>query len=159
MALTKSSQPRKQRKAFFNAPLHIRQKFMTASLSPELREKLGIKRLPVHKGDVVRIMRGDWKGYEGKVIRVDLKRIRIYVEGVTIKRADGTPRYYPIHPSKVMIVKLDLSDKRRQEIIERKRKAREQLLAKREMEEKVEKPETTTQESTAQGESKEQEQG
>lgn len=156
MVLTSSSQPRKQRKAYFNAPLHKRQKFMTAPLSPELREKLGIRRLPVRKGDVVRIMRGDWKGHEGKVVRVDLRRIRIYVEGVTIKRADGTPRYYPIHPSKVMIVKLDLSDKRRQEIIERKRRAREQLLAKRGMEEKAEKSESTTQHSTAQGESEKQ---
>ncbi len=147
MALTRSSQPRKQRKAYFNAPLHIRQKFMTAPLSPELREKLGIKRLPVRKGDVVRIMRGDWKGHEGKVVRVDLKRVRIYVEGVTIKRADGTPRYYPIHPSKVMIVKLDLSDKKRQEIIERKRKAREAILAKKEAEGKVEKPGTSSQET------------
>ncbi len=150
MVLTRSSQPRKQRKAYFNAPLHIRQKFMTAPLSPELREKLGIKRLPVRKGDVVRIMRGDWKGHEGKVVRVDLKRIRIYVEGVTVKRADGTPRYYPIHPSKVMIVKLDLSDKRRQEIIERKRKAREAILAKKEAEGKVEKPGASSQE-TAEG--------
>ena len=154
MALTRSSQPRKQRKAYFNAPLHIRQKFMTAPLSPELKEKLGIKRLPVRKGDVVRIMRGDWKGHEGKVVRVDLKRVRIYVEGVTIKRADGTPRYYPIHPSKVMIVKLDLSDKKRQEIIERKRKAREAILAKKEAEGKVEKPGASSQE-TAESEKQE----
>ncbi len=128
MRLTSSKQPRKQRKAFFNAPLHKRQKLVSAPLSPELRQKYGIRSLPVRKGDVVRIMRGDWAGHEGKVVRVDLKRMRIFVEGVTIKRADGTPRFYPIHPSNVMIVKLDLSDKRRQEIIERKRKAREEFL-------------------------------
>ena len=126
----KSSHPSKQRKAFFNAPLHKRQKFMTAMLSPELREKYGIKRLPVRKNDVIRILRGSWAGHEGKVVEVDLKRMRIFVEGVTIKRADGTPRYYPIHPSKVMIVKLDLSDPKRKEIIERKRKAREEFLKK-----------------------------
>jgi len=103
---------------------------MTAMLSPELREKYGIKRLPVRKNDVVRILRGNWAGHEGKVVEVDLRRMRIFVEGVTIKRADGTPRYYPIHPSKVMIVKLDLSDPKRKEIIERKRKAREEFLKK-----------------------------
>ncbi len=141
MALTCSKQPRKQRFHLFNAPYHVRQKFMTAPLSPELREKMGIRRLPVRKGDTVRIMRGDWKGHEGKVVRVSLKKMRIYVEGVTMKRADGTPRYYPIHPSNVMIVKLDLSDKRRLEIIERRREAREKILEKREKE-KVEKPST-----------------
>ena len=126
MALTCSHKPGKQRKAFFNAPLHIRQKFMAAPLSRELREKYGVKRLPVRKGDVVRIMRGNWRGHEGKVVDVDLKRIRIFVEGVQIKKADGTPVYYPIHPSKVMIVKLDLSDPWRKRIIERRQKAKKE---------------------------------
>jgi large subunit ribosomal protein L24 len=75
----------------------------------------------VRVGDVVRIMRGDFAGHEGKVVEVDLDRVRIHVEGVQIKKADGTPVYYPIHPSKVMIVKLDLSDKYRLKIIERRK--------------------------------------
>ena len=129
MRWVKSSQPRKQRKAFFNAPLHKRQKLTAAPLSPELRQKYGIRSLPVRVGDEVVVMRGDWKGHRGKVVEVDLKRLRIYVEGVTVKNARGEPRYYPIHPSNVMIVKLNLDDKRRLEIIERKRKAREEFLA------------------------------
>jgi large subunit ribosomal protein L24 len=136
VTLTKSRQPRKQRKAFFNAPLHIRQKMMAAPLSPELREKYGIRSLPVRKGDKVRIMRGDFKGHEGRVVKVDLKRMRIYVDGVTIKRSDGTPVFRPIHPSNVMIIELDLSDEYRKKIIERKRKAREAMMrAKKEKEE------------------------
>jgi large subunit ribosomal protein L24 len=119
--LTESKQPRKQRLALLQAPLHIRQKLMTAPLSKELREKYGVKRLPVRKGDKVRIVRGDFKGHEGKVVKVDLKRLRIYVEGVTVKRQDGTPRFVPIHPSKVVIIDLDLSDKWRKAIIERRR--------------------------------------
>ena len=126
----KSRQPRKQRKAFFNLPLHLRWHLLNAPLSPELRKELGIKRLPVRKGDVVRIMRGDWKGHEGKVVEVDLKRVAIYVEGVTVKKADGTERYYPIHPSKVMIVKLGEIDKVRRKIIERRLAARKELVKK-----------------------------
>ena len=145
MVLTSSSKPSKQRKALFNAPLHLRQKLLTAPLSHELREKYGIRRLPVRKGDVVRVMRGDWKGHEGKVVRVDLKKVRIYVEGVQRKKADQTPVYYPIHPSKVMIIKLDLSDRWRRKIIERKKKAlietvevEEQVSQEKESEEKKE---------------------
>jgi large subunit ribosomal protein L24 len=93
---------------------------MTAPLSEELREKYGVKRLPVRKGDKVRIVRGDFKGHEGAVVKVDLKRLRIYVDGVTVKRQDGTPRFVPIHPSKVVIVALDLKDKWRRAIIERR---------------------------------------
>jgi len=121
MVLTKSIKPSKQRKALYNAPLHVLRKMFNAPLSDELVEKYGVKRLPVRVGDVVRIMRGDWKGHEGKVVKVDTKRIRIFVEGVQIKKADGTPVYYPIHPSKVMIIKLDLSDKWRRKIIERRK--------------------------------------
>ncbi len=134
--LTASRQPRKQRKALYNAPLHVRQKLMGAPLSPELREKYGVRTLPVRKGDKVKIMRGDFKGHVGKVVKVDLTRLRIYIEGVTIKRSDGTPVFRPIHPSNVMIVELDLSDERRRKIIERKAAARKKLLeAKRKREE------------------------
>ena len=122
MRWVKSSQPRKQRRALFNAPLHKRQKLMSAPLSPELRKQYGIRNLPVRKGDEVVIMRGN-------VVRVDLRRMRIYVDGATIKNARGEPRYYPIHPSNVMIVSLNLDDKARREIIERKKKGRELQLA------------------------------
>ncbi|MEM0043444.1 MAG: 50S ribosomal protein L24 [Sulfolobales archaeon] len=115
-----SRQPRKIRKRFFNAPLHVRWKFLTAKLSEDLRKEYGVKRLPVRTGDTVKILRGDWKGHEGKVVDVDLKRVRIHVEGVTIKKADGTPVYYPIHPSKVIITKLGEIDDVRRKIIERR---------------------------------------
>ncbi|MEN2999447.1 MAG: 50S ribosomal protein L24 [Acidilobaceae archaeon] len=115
-----SSQPRKVRAALRKAPLHRRQRLMTAPLSPELREKIGLKRLPVRKGDKVRIVRGNFAGQEGAVVRVNLKRGRIFVDGVTRKRLDGTPRFVPIHPSKVVIVSLDLKDEWRKETIERR---------------------------------------
>jgi large subunit ribosomal protein L24 len=121
MPVSTSSKPSVQRKALYNMPLHLRHKLFDAKLSKELAEKYGVKRLPVRVGDVVRIMRGDFAGHEGKVVNVDLKRVRIFVEGAQIKRSDGTPVYYPIHPSKVMIVKLDLSDKYRLKIIERRK--------------------------------------
>ncbi len=128
MPLKSSTQPRVQRRQLYTMPLHLRHKLFNAPLSRELREKYGVKRLPVRVGDVVIIMRGDFAGVEGKVVKVDLKRVRIFVEGVQIKKADGTPVYYPIHPSKVMIVKLDLSDKYRLKIIERRRRAGETPL-------------------------------
>jgi large subunit ribosomal protein L24 len=124
----KTIQPRKQRKILFNLPLHLRWHLITAPLSPDLKKELGIKRLPIRKNDVVRIVRGDWKGHEGKVVDVNLKRIKIYVEGVTLKKADGTDVFYPIHPSKVMITKLGDVDNIRRKIIERKQNARNDLV-------------------------------
>ena len=106
-------QPRKQRRALFRAPLHRRQKFMAAPLSKELRKEVGKKSLPVRKGDTVKILRGKFRGHEGKVARVSLSRMRIYVEGATVKRSDGTEKLVPIHPSNVVIVDLERSDERR----------------------------------------------
>jgi len=120
--LPKSKKPSKQRKFLYNAPLHLRHKFMNAPLSKELREKYGVKRLPVRKGDTVRILRGKFRGHEGTVAKVDLKRVRIYVDGATIENSRGERVFYPIHPSKVMIVKLGNVDSVRQKIIERRKK-------------------------------------
>jgi len=41
----KSKQPKKQRKFLYNAPLHLRQKIMSATLSNELRQKYGFRTL------------------------------------------------------------------------------------------------------------------
>ncbi len=116
-----SSKPSKQRLQLINAPLHKRRKLFNARLADDLMSRYGVKRLPIRVGDVVKILRGDWAGHEGKVVKVDLKRVRIYVEGVTMKRSDGTPVYYGIHPSKVIITKVDMSDKLREEIIKRRK--------------------------------------
>ncbi len=112
--------PGKQRKALFNAPAHIRHKLMAAPLSSELSASKGAKTLPVRKGDTVRILRGDNKGFEGKVSRVDLKAYRIYLEGLTREKVDGTNIFLAVHPSKVQIRTLSLDDKWRKKILERK---------------------------------------
>ncbi len=109
--------PRKQRKMHFNAPAHLRHKRMAAPLSRELAASRGTKSLPVRKGDTVRIQRGENKGFEGKVSRVDLKQYRIYLEGLTREKVDGTNIFLPIHPSKVEIRNLNLDDNWRKNVI------------------------------------------
>jgi large subunit ribosomal protein L24 len=51
-------------------------------------------------------MRGDFKGKEGKVVKVSYKKVRIYVEGITRKNSRGQEKLIAIHPSKVMIISL-----------------------------------------------------
>ncbi len=113
--------PGKQRKLLFNAPAHKRHKLMAAPLSPELLASRGVKTLPVRKGDTVRVMRGDHKGFEGKVSKVDLKNYRITLEGLTREKVDGSTVFVALHPSKVMIRSLSLDDKVRKAILERKK--------------------------------------
>jgi len=117
------TKPTKQRKMLFQAPDHIRHKMFAAHLSPELRGSHGVKTLPVRSGDSVRIMRGDHEGFEGKVTRVSKKDYRVYVEGLTREKVDGTTVSVPVHPSKIMITRLNLDDKWRKKILERKKAA------------------------------------
>jgi large subunit ribosomal protein L24 len=47
------------------------------------------------------------------VTRVDRKRGRIFIEGVTREKSDGTVVPIPVSPYNVIISKVDTSDKRR----------------------------------------------
>lgn len=108
-----SIQPRKQRKALYTAPLHIRRKIMSANLSKDLRADIGKRSLPIRVGDKVQVVRGDFKGHEGKVKSIDAKRYKVTVEGVTLSKPDGNDVLLPIHPSNLMIIEADLKDERR----------------------------------------------
>ena len=108
-----SKQPRKQRKALYTAPLHIRRKLMSANLSKDLRADIGKRSLPIRVGDKVQVVRGDFKGHEGKVESIDAKRYKVTVEGVTLSKPDGNAVLLPIHPSNLMIIEADLKDERR----------------------------------------------
>ena len=114
-----SKQPRKQRKYVFNAPLHIRHKFLSAHLAEELIKKYKKRNFPVKKGDKVLIMRGQFKGTSGVINKINIKKLRIYIDGAEVIKKDGTKTFYPIHPSKVMIKELSLDDKERKKAIER----------------------------------------
>ena len=115
-----SKQRRKQRKYTYNAPLHIKHKFMSAHLSKELMKKYGTRNLPLRKGDIVKIVRGNFRNHLGKIERVFLKKTRVYVEGAQIIKRGGSKVFYPLHPSNLIITTLNLEDKRRQKIIQRK---------------------------------------
>jgi len=134
----KTIQPRKQRKRLFQAPLHIRYKQFSSPLSPELKASHNTRSVPVRVGDTVKIMRGDRKGFEGKVTRVDRQKYRIFVEGITREKVDGSTIQIPIHPSKVMITHLNLDDKWRKEALKRKAKEKptEKPLEEKPIEEK-----------------------
>lgn len=114
-----SKQPRKQRKYRYNAPLHIKQKFMRSILSKELREKHRKRSFSLRKGDKVKVMRGQFKKHEGKVDRINLKKSKVYLSGVEVTKKDGTKTTYPFDNSNLIITELSLDDKIRRKMLER----------------------------------------
>ncbi|MBS3155426.1 50S ribosomal protein L24 [Candidatus Woesearchaeota archaeon] len=119
----RSKQKRKQRKYRRNAPLHIVSKFMHVHLSKDLRKKYGRRAIRARKGDTVKILRGQFKKKSGKVVDVNLSRRKVYVENIRQIRKEGTKSPYPLEPSNLMLISLNLDDKIRKEKLEKKKNA------------------------------------
>ncbi len=117
-----SSSPRKQRRNFFKGPLHKKKRTMRAHVADDLMEKFDIWTVRVHKGDTVKVMRGGYAGHTAKVTDVDTKRSVLFIEKVTSVKADGKETARPIHPSNVLVTKLDLTDPFRKKQLEGKSK-------------------------------------
>ncbi len=106
---------------------------MSASLSKDLRSKhnvmhlflknwllffepvffLGqVRSLPVRKDDEVMIVRGKYKGRDGKVTQVYRKKWVIHVDRVHRDKTNGATAPVGIHPSNVVITTLKLDKDR-----------------------------------------------
>ena len=108
-----SVQPRKQHKYRHNAPLHIMHKFLSAHLSKTLRQKYGKRSLPLRKGDEVLVMRGSFMKKQAKVISVNHKFCRIFLENIQRSKKDGTKVNVPFNPRALQIISLNQDDKHR----------------------------------------------
>ncbi len=142
-----SKQPRKQRKYRANAPLHIRHKLMSANLKKDLKQKYAKKSIPIVKGDKVRIMKGEFKKRTGKIESVNLKKLKITMEGIQRTKKDGTKVSVYFDPSNLQIQELNLEDTKRKAVLERKIKKKEAELSEKKDANKINKKETNNQEN------------
>ncbi|MDD5416363.1 MAG: 50S ribosomal protein L24 [Candidatus Aenigmarchaeota archaeon] len=115
----KSTKPSKQRKAIYDAPLHKRQKLVHAHLTKELRKQYKKRNLGLRKGDEVKILRGDFRGKTGKVTKINLKDLQVFIEGIKRKKTTGEETEVPFQPSNLMIMNLSMDDARRKKVIEK----------------------------------------
>ncbi len=103
----------KQRKYRYNAPLHIKSKFLRVTLSEKLRKEYKKRNIRVKVGDIVKVMRGDFKGKTGTVTKVDVKKGKVFSDKIVRRKANGEEVLVPLEPSNLMIIELDVSDSRR----------------------------------------------
>ena len=115
-----SKQPRKQRKYRYNAPIHIKMKFVNVHLSKELRSKYKKRSIGLKSGDKVQIMRGQYRSKTGKVEKINIKKSRVYITGLEVIKKDGTKTLFSFNPSNLVIIELNIDDKQRQRILNRK---------------------------------------
>ncbi len=105
----------------YQAAHHTRSKQLGSTLSKELREKYGRRSARVIKGDTVRVMRGEFKGIDGKVTQVSTEKSSIAVEGIKREKLKGGNVDIYIHTSNVMITGMNLDDKWRQNRLEKQK--------------------------------------
>ena len=121
-----SKQPRKQRLARYTAPYHRRHREMSSPIDKGLRERqlsrgfMYPRAMPVKKGDRVMIVRGEGKSKSATAVSlVDRKARKVYVEGFTYFKSDGTELQRPIDASNLVIINPDWSDIRRRKVLNR----------------------------------------
>ena len=122
-------------------PKHKRDKILGAVLEDGLRKQYGKKRIRVTKGDSVRVIRGEYKGVEGKVDKVDTQHATFHIEGIQREKIRGGQVKVPIHSSKVMVIALNLDDKYRSNKLQGRSKTESVSSEKEEVKEKTEEEE------------------
>ena len=108
-----STKARTQRKRAAHAPLHVKRVLASSHLAEEVHAKAKgrlPRALPVRKGDTVRIMRGGFRGREGRVVKVDRTHGTVVVEGITIEKVDEKKVERPVHASNLLIIRMDDTD-------------------------------------------------
>lgn len=114
-----SSKPVKVRKSMMASSVHEKSmKLLRASLSDDLKSKYGRNSLRVRPGDSVKLVRGEFAGVEGKVLKVFPTEGRITIEGVTREKIAGGTTPIRIHASNLVITSLNLEDKLRRKKLE-----------------------------------------
>ncbi|MEE8133346.1 MAG: 50S ribosomal protein L24 [Nitrososphaerales archaeon] len=109
-------------KEIYGTPTHKRSRRLGARLSPDLRAQYGTRSIRVKEGDSVKVSDGEYTGMEGKVTKVYTEKGRLAIESVQREKVRGGNVPVLIHASSVMVVSLNLNDKWRQSILERKQR-------------------------------------
>ncbi|MDE1835728.1 MAG: 50S ribosomal protein L24 [Euryarchaeota archaeon] len=123
---TTSYHPRAQRKALYRAPHHLRRKRLALPLSRELRSRYGRRRIPVRKGDTVRVLAGNYIGREERVAKVDYRHYAVVLDNVTLQKADKKLKQLPLPIGHLMITKLNLADPWRRRVLKAPEEAAEE---------------------------------
>jgi large subunit ribosomal protein L24 len=91
-----------------------------SNLSNDLRKQYNKRSTTVIKGDTVKILRGEYKGVEGKVEKINTGKGKLSIEGVQREKIKGGQVKVQIHASNVILSSLKLDDNYRKNKIENK---------------------------------------
>jgi large subunit ribosomal protein L24 len=91
-----------------------------SNLSDDLKKQYKKRSANVVKGDTVKILRGEYKGVEGKVEKINTEKGKLSIEGVQREKIKGGNVKVLIHASNVIISSLNMEDNFRKNKMENK---------------------------------------
>jgi len=106
----------------YRAVNNVRNKQVGAALSKQLRQKYHRRSIRIVNGDMVKILRGEYKGIDGKVTKISLEKNSVAVEGVQREKLKGGKIDLYIHSSNTVITSLNTEDNWRIKKLEHKAK-------------------------------------
>jgi len=104
----------------YQATLQTRSKQMGSALSKDLQKKYGKKSARVVEGDSVTILRGEFKGVDGKISNISTQKSSVAIDGVKKEKTKGDKFDVYIHTSNLVITSLNSNDKWRMAKLEGK---------------------------------------
>ena len=113
--------PTKMRnKMIYLATYQTRSKQLGSALSKDLHKKYGKRSIRVVEGDSVKIVRGEYKGVDGKISKVSTQKSTVAIEGIKKEKTKGDKFDVYIHTSNLLVTSLNSEDKWRMAKIEGK---------------------------------------
>jgi large subunit ribosomal protein L24 len=104
----------------YKATFQTKNKQLGSALSKDLHKKYGKRSVRVIEGDSVTILRGEFKGVDGKVAKVSTQKSSVAIEGVKKEKTKGDKFDVYIHTSNLVVTSLNGEDKWRMAKLEGK---------------------------------------
>jgi len=95
----------------YQATFQTRNKQIASPLSKELHKKYGKRSVRVIEGDNVKILRGEFKGVDGKISKISTQKNSVAIEGVKKEKTKGDKFDVYIHTSNLVVTSLNTDDK------------------------------------------------
>ena len=104
----------------YQATFQTRSKQLGSALSKDLQKKYGKKSARAIEGDSVTILRGEFKGVDGKISKISTQKTSVAIEGVKKEKTKGDKFDVYIHTSNLVVTSLNSGDKWRMAKLEGK---------------------------------------
>ena len=95
----------------YQATYKTKSKQLGSALSKDLHKKYGKRSVRVIEGDSVTILRGEFKGVDGKVASISTEKSSVAIEGVKKEKTKGDKFDVYIHTSNLVVTSLNTEDK------------------------------------------------